>query len=65
MDEFEKREYRKGQGKKCPFCKTGVVIANIATKIINNDLSQQEMMCKNCNKKWLEKYPLFDIEELN
>lgn len=63
----DKNMYRDNRGKVCPYCKSNSV--NVASKrgelkIVNNDRSTQEMKCLKCKKRWIEIYPMFDIEEL-
>lgn len=68
LTNIEKVEYRKNDGKTCPYCKAinSVMLSSKReeTHIINNNKSIQEMKCKKCGKHWKEIYPMFDIEEM-
>jgi len=57
LTEEEIKEYIENPIPKCPYCGTSDIVG------VNCSAAYQEVACRVCEKRWLDLYKLFGIEE--
>ena len=64
MDAEQKKAYLESEGLKCPFCKSANLLGGVTHSAKYYDAYQQEVLCKECGKAWIDIYTLTDVEEI-